>query len=76
MDASLDDIEQAGSPRIREAIARVRAGNVHIAPGYDGEFGTIRIFADSERLKKQFRRGNRLEIPSVLRTSASSTAKR
>ena len=36
MDASLDDIERAGSPRIREAIARVRAGNVHIAPGYDG----------------------------------------
>ena len=76
MDASLDDIERAGSPRIREAIARVRAGNVHIAPGYDGEFGTIRIFADNERVKKQFRRGNRLEIPSVLRTSASSTAKR
>ena len=53
MDASLDDIEQAGSPRIREAIARVRAGNVHIAPGYDGEFGTIRIFGDSERLKNR-----------------------
>jgi uncharacterized protein (TIGR00375 family) len=53
MDASPDDIERAGSPRVREAIARVRAGNVQIAPGYDGEFGTIRIFADSERLKKR-----------------------
>jgi PHP family Zn ribbon phosphoesterase len=53
MDAPLDDIEQAGSPLIREAIARVRAGNVHIAPGYDGEFGTIRIFVDSERVKKR-----------------------
>jgi uncharacterized protein (TIGR00375 family) len=51
MDAPLDDIEQAGSARIREAIARVRAGNVHIAPGYDGEFGTIRIFSDEERVK-------------------------
>jgi PHP family Zn ribbon phosphoesterase len=53
MDASLDDIEQAGSARIREAIARVRAGNVHIAPGYDGEFGTIRIFTDEERAKNR-----------------------
>jgi uncharacterized protein (TIGR00375 family) len=53
MDAPLNDIEQAGSPIIREAIARVRAGNVHIAPGYDGEFGTIRIFSDEERAKKR-----------------------
>jgi uncharacterized protein (TIGR00375 family) len=53
MDASLDDIEQAGSPRIREAMARVRAGDVNIAPGYDGEFGTIRIFTDEERTKKR-----------------------
>jgi uncharacterized protein (TIGR00375 family) len=49
MDASLHDIERAGSARIREAIARVRAGNIHIAPGYDGEYGTIRIFTDEER---------------------------
>jgi len=51
MDASLDDIERAGSPRIREAIARVRAGDVQIAPGYDGEFGKIKIFKDGERVK-------------------------
>jgi uncharacterized protein (TIGR00375 family) len=53
VDASLDDIERAGSERIREAIARVRAGNVHIAPGYDGEFGTIRIFSDEERTQNR-----------------------
>jgi DNA helicase-2/ATP-dependent DNA helicase PcrA len=56
MDAPLDDIEQAGSPRIREAIARARAGNVHIAPGYDGEFGTIRIFTDDERARNRVSR--------------------
>jgi uncharacterized protein (TIGR00375 family) len=53
MDAPLNDIERAGSPIIREAVARVRAGNVHIAPGYDGEFGTIRIFTDEERAKNR-----------------------
>jgi uncharacterized protein (TIGR00375 family) len=45
----LGDIERAGTPLIREAISRMRAGDVHIAPGYDGEFGKVRIFEDVER---------------------------
>jgi uncharacterized protein (TIGR00375 family) len=49
MDTSLSDIEKAGPPLLREAIARMRAGNVHIAPGYDGEYGKIRIFEEIER---------------------------
>jgi uncharacterized protein (TIGR00375 family) len=42
----IKDIEKAGSPLIAEAIARMRAGKVHISPGYDGEYGKIRIFDD------------------------------
>jgi uncharacterized protein (TIGR00375 family) len=45
----LDDIERAGTLLIREAIARMRAGRVHIAPGFDGEYGKVRIFEDKER---------------------------
>jgi PHP family Zn ribbon phosphoesterase len=57
MDVPLEDIERAGSPLIREAIARMRAGNVHIAPGYDGEYGKVRIFEEVERkeIKGQMR---------------------
>lgn len=44
MEAPLDDIEKAGSPLLREAISRMRSGNVHIAPGYDGEYGKVKIF--------------------------------
>jgi uncharacterized protein (TIGR00375 family) len=51
MDASLDAIGRAGSPILREAVARVRAGNVHILPGYDGEYGKVRIFDEAERKK-------------------------
>ena len=47
--APLDDIERAGSLLIREAVSRMRAGTVHIAPGYDGEYGKVRIFEDAER---------------------------
>jgi PHP family Zn ribbon phosphoesterase len=35
----------------------MRAGNVHIAPGYDGEYGKVRIFEEVERkeIKGQLR---------------------
>ena len=46
------DIESAGIPRLKEAIKRMREGNIHIVPGYDGEFGRIQIFTEDE--KKQF----------------------
>ena len=49
MDTPLNDIETAGSPLLREAIHRMRSGNVHIVPGYDGEFGKIKIFEAIER---------------------------
>jgi PHP family Zn ribbon phosphoesterase len=51
LDAPLADVGEAGPPRIREAIARMRAGKVHIAPGFDGEYGKIRIFEKVERNK-------------------------
>jgi PHP family Zn ribbon phosphoesterase len=44
MKTPLNDIERAGSPRISEAVSRMRTGNVNISPGFDGEFGKIRIF--------------------------------
>ena len=49
MDAPLNEIETASSSIIAEAISRMRSGNVHIAPGYDGEYGKIRIFEEVER---------------------------
>jgi len=49
MDVSLDDIGRAGTPLLQEAISRMRSGNVHIAPGYDGEFGKVKIFEEVER---------------------------
>lgn len=49
LDVSLNDIESAGSPLIREAIARMRKGDLHIAPGFDGEYGKIKIFEAVER---------------------------
>ena len=57
MDAPLDDIETAGSPLIREAIARMRKGEVNIKPGFDGEYGKIKIF---EKLEREEIKGQRM----------------
>jgi len=51
MDRPLHEIDKAGSPRIAEAVAKVRSGDVSIAPGYDGEFGKVRIFEKFEKKK-------------------------
>jgi PHP family Zn ribbon phosphoesterase len=49
MESSLSDIEKAGSSSLSEAISRMRSGEVHISPGFDGEYGKIKIFQDVER---------------------------
>lgn len=49
MDLPLADIERAGTPLIGEALARMRSGNVHISPGFDGEYGKVRFFEEVER---------------------------
>ena len=46
-----DNFVQAGVPMLGEAIKRIRQNKIEISPGYDGEFGGIKIFHPSEREK-------------------------
>ncbi|QTA87046.1 UvrD-helicase domain-containing protein [Desulfonema magnum] len=46
-----DDIDKVGIPLLGEAIKRMRAGDVHISPGYDGEYGKITVFDPREKEK-------------------------
>jgi len=48
MAAPLEDIEKAGGPLLAEAIQRMRRDQVICEEGYDGEYGTIRLFDPSE----------------------------
>ena len=49
VEVELEKIQQVGSDLLGEAISRVRTGQVSINPGYDGEFGTIKVFDYEER---------------------------
>ncbi len=44
----LEQIKKASSEVIADAIDRVRKGNIYIRPGYDGEFGVVRVFESGE----------------------------
>jgi uncharacterized protein (TIGR00375 family) len=43
LNVDVEDITRVGGADLGEAIARLRAGQVHRRPGYDGEYGVIRL---------------------------------
>jgi DNA helicase-2/ATP-dependent DNA helicase PcrA len=49
----LDAIGQAGGEQLREAIDRLRRGDVRRISGYDGEYGVITLFEPGELRNKQ-----------------------
>jgi DNA helicase-2/ATP-dependent DNA helicase PcrA len=49
LDCPIKDIQAAAGDVLAEGILRMRQGKIAIAAGYDGEFGTIKIFETGER---------------------------
>ena len=47
-DVPLDDVRRVGGPLLGEGITRLRRGEVIRDAGYDGEYGTIRLFQPDE----------------------------
>ncbi|OGK62997.1 hypothetical protein A2334_01575 [Candidatus Roizmanbacteria bacterium RIFOXYB2_FULL_38_10] len=45
-------IEKFGGKRLRQAIEIIRSRKAHVDPGYDGVFGTVKIFKDEENKKQ------------------------
>lgn len=43
-DVDLEKIKNVGGERLAEGIRRMRAGEVNIKPGFDGQYGEIRVF--------------------------------
>lgn len=67
----LEDVERAAGSLIAEAIRRLRARKVRCEGGYDGEYGTIRLFEPSE-IKPQLSLFGELRAEGVRKPSASA----
>jgi len=59
--APAEDVERADSSLMAEALLRMREGRVLRAPGFDGQYGTIRLFTDQE-LTRRASAGIQLEL--------------
>ena len=53
MDADLEKLKDVVSPQIVEGIKRVRENKLIIEPGFDGQYGKIKIFSEKEKENKQ-----------------------
>jgi uncharacterized protein (TIGR00375 family) len=49
MDLPAAEIGAAGFPDIADAVVKMRAGEINVSPGFDGEYGKIKIFGESEK---------------------------
>ncbi len=51
LNLSIDELKKITDPTIVEAIKRVREGKMSVEPGYDGEYGIVKVFSAAERKK-------------------------
>jgi uncharacterized protein (TIGR00375 family) len=49
MDLPAAEIGAAGFPDIADAVEKIRAGEINVSPGFDGEYGKIKIFGKFEK---------------------------
>ena len=56
------DIQKEAGERIAEGIARVRKGDIVILPGFDGQYGVVKIWDDKKTSEKQEEAVNQLGI--------------
>lgn len=51
----IEKIRKADFPMLGLAIEKMRSHDIVLMPGYDGEFGTVKIFTDDEEKQLQAR---------------------
>lgn len=49
LDAKIPKITEISGEKVAEGIRRVRAGEIVVDPGYDGVFGTVKIWGEKEK---------------------------
>ncbi|PJC01008.1 MAG: hypothetical protein CO073_04575 [Candidatus Komeilibacteria bacterium CG_4_9_14_0_8_um_filter_36_9] len=53
LNLSTEELKKIVDPFMLEAILRMRSGKIYLHPGYDGQYGVVKIFSDQERINQQ-----------------------
>ncbi len=61
LDLPKEEIAKISDPVVAESVIRVREGRVHVEGGYDGVFGKIHIYDETER-KKLFKQAEQIGL--------------
>ena len=48
----LADALPSHGPRLADGIERVRSGEIHIEPGFDGQFGVVKVWPDTSQVRQ------------------------
>ncbi len=70
----VSQIKKANIPLLDEAIKRMRAGKIHISPGFDGEYGKITLF-DADEMERLAGQKALFDIPATKRKKRRAKAK-
>ena len=73
-DAPFEEIRKYGGEMVEEGIRRMRAGEIHVTAGYDGEFGVIKFFEENERKSYAAQLGLFIENVKVANTLPNEVA--
>lgn len=49
LNVPFEELKKASLSQIAEGIKKVREGKVNISPGFDGEYGKVKIFSEAEK---------------------------
>jgi len=71
----LEDVRREGGSLLEEGLRRMRAAEVLLEAGYDGEFGVVRLFRDGERDRGTGGQGPLVDLAGV-ETGPGRPAKR
>jgi len=55
LDIPIEKIKSFGIAELAEGVRRVRAGELYIEPGYDGQYGIVKVFKPSEQVTARAR---------------------
>jgi len=60
LNLSIKKIASYGIPELAEGVRRVREGEIHVEPGYDGEYGVVSVFKPEEQVSAKKRQATLL----------------